>query len=274
MYPGYHRLGSRDWLKNDEATTYGQWLGGWTFDEGLPPVNPPALRTVGNAKCIERGGGGGTDTVSPDGLEQWLPSGCYNPVPPGPCKRIRQCPDQAYLSLIMAYVWENPSLALAVGQAFAGTGAVGTMFMPLESDRFSRSLVVIRGDTCYCWIDGTRNAGQLLAQAYGTAFGPKYYHFYRTTPIYHDFATVCLRRLSAAGAADCTKFLIVGHSYGGATAAVVAARLKSLFPDAEVAVMTEGAPRAGDSQLITVLKKVCQLHIRRPHDPIPSIREL
>lgn len=275
-FPGSHLLGSRDWTDATERETtaipVGEWEGERTFHNGEAPLVRPVPRIVGSVECVESGGGGG-DLIPADvlGLDRFYPPLCYETLTPAPWHRFLRCPDLFYIANVMFATFEFPNPAKTLAQILVGAGSVATHFPAPAGDRYSSSTVCVLGNEAWQWADGTRNAGQFLAQSYGTAGGPTSYGRYGATPIYNQYATELLSRFTAAGAFDCTRWVLVGHSYGGAAAAVAAARLKMLYPERSVSLLTFGAPRAGDARLIALLRGVDQLHVRRPLDPIPYL---
>ncbi len=272
FYNGPTFLDSRDWTSLERSPgCMGEYTGERIPDNGEPPFVPPVPRLVGTADCLANGGGGGELTSDPTGLERFLPAGCYEPLTDSPCERIYRCPTVYQIANTMAAVNPAPNDAIALAQAIVGPGSVGTAFIPPVDDLYSNSVVCVLANEAWQWCDGTRNRNQLLAQAYGTNFGGRSYGPFSTTPIYWDYATDLLSRFTVSGAADCKRWVLIGHSYGGAAASVAAARLKLMYPDRDIALYTLGAPRAGDRRLIEILRGVCQTHIRRPDDPIPYL---
>ncbi len=272
-YPGLHCLGSRDWTDKTEriGSVVGEYEGTQTFDAGELPLRVPRPRLVGSADCVARGGGGGALTHATGELDDFLPAGCYDPIVVGPCERMVKCPDMARIAVIMAHVFNAPLIVEAEAAAFVGAGSTAILFAPAPSDRYSGSVVVVNGDEAWQWCDGTRNTGQLLSQAYDTRNGGARFAEFAASQIYWDYATILLTRFTLAGAAGCTRFALVGHSYGGAAASVAAARLKLQDPTRSVSLTTFGAPRAGNRDLIRALTPVCQWHVQRPKDPIPYL---
>lgn len=271
-YPGAHYLGSRDWTSEErEGATMGEWEGEQIWDKGEPPLVRPEIRLVGAPECIERGGGGDVPTQNFLGLDNWLPANCYVIDGDHPRIRIVKCPDVARIAEIMAYVFIDHVHAESLAETFVGDGSTAMWHLGAGDESVSTSITCKRGTECWQFCDGTRNAGQLLSQAFGSVAGPISYGQYATTPIYQHYATEILSRFTAAGAENCRRFVLVGHSYGGAAAAVAAARLISQDNTRTVALYTLGAPRAGDSRLIDLLRRCDQTHIRRPSDPIPYL---
>jgi len=250
----------------------GEWDGAQTFDKGEAPAKGPQLRIVGSGACIEAGGGGdGPPTADPYNLGNWLPSLCYTADILDPCVRIAKCPDMSKIAEIMAHVYTSPNLGMPLAETLVGPGAVATFHQSLNDESVSSSIVCVRGEEAWQWCDGTRNREQLLSQAFGFLTGPTSYGRYSTNRLYQHYSTTILNRFTAAGAANCRRFVLIGHSYGGAAAAVAAARLRINVPDRSVTLCTMGAPRAGGDNLIGILRGTCQTHFRHPEDPIPYL---
>ncbi len=265
FYPYGHHLGSRDWTSEErDDATMGEWDGPQVHDKGEPPLIVPELRIVGNVSCVENGGGGPDLTVGHAGFDDYLPAGCYKPFDRGdPARRINACPDLALIARCMAEVNDFPVTSVATAQEIVGPGCTVRRF----DDGGDASV----SDEAWQFCDGTRNKEQLLSQAYGTAGGPTVYGRYSATPLYQHYATRLLSRFTALGAVNKRRYVLVGHSYGGAAAAVAAVRLKIQDPTRSVTLLTFGAPRAGGADLVEALKGVNQRHLVRPNDPIPFL---
>lgn len=270
-YPGWHRLDSRDWTSDERGDDHlGEYDGVRLPDDGRSPPVVPLPVIVGTPKCVEEGGGGSAlipfDVAR---LDRTLPAGCYPPDLDSPCNRIKRCPDRALLSSAMERVFAGDWESKAVEILGPGTTTVRSETRP--DDLFSRYAIAKNGRECHIYIDGTRNQGQLLSQAFFGIFGPKDYGDYSANELYRENAIRVLRAATDFGCDTCDRFILIGHSYGGATAAIATAILRGTKPVAELALMTEGAPRAGGPKLIEWIRPVCQRHYRRPLDPIPLL---
>ncbi len=264
-------LDSRDWTRDERETDcMGEYAGERTFDRGEPPSVIPRLRQIGTKSCIMDGGGGG-DTYTSDNayLERFLPAACYNQLDRSPAQRINSCPDRYLFADVMALVFEGDWATPA--SALLGPGAITYTRRAPTVGVFSSFGIAYLGRECHIYIDGTRNREQLITQAYYGFVGPENKGNFACNTLYYDNALQVLGGVTLAGASACDRFVIIGHSYGGATAAVAAAILRDTKPAAEVAVMTCGAPRAGSSRLTEWIAAVPQLHYRRPEDPIPVL---
>jgi len=236
-----------------------------------PPSVLPLPVLVGTKNCVARGGVSNSNplTSSVVGLGMFHPRKCYARTQAGPCVRINRCPDRALFAKVIALIngddWEF------YAKDILGFGAE-TLHSPLEDGSlFSGFGIAKLGDECHIYIDGSRNQGQLITQAYYGVYGPADYGNFTANSLYHQNALRVLRAATAFGCDTCTKFVLVGHSYGGATAAIAAAILRETQPQATLALMTFGAPRAGGPKLIEWLRPVCQRHFQRPLDPIPYL---
>lgn len=169
----------------------------------------------------------------------------------------------------MAGVYTDDPTELA--ESLLGPGAQTYINRETDDSLFSTYMICWRGNEVHIYVDGTRNQGQLLAQAYSAFTGPRDYGTFTASELYHTNATRILRQATALGLDACHNWVLVGHSYGGATAAVMAAILRENRPSDIIAVMTMGAPKAGGEKLIRALRRVCQRHYHRPRDPIPYL---
>jgi len=268
--PVGHWITSRDWErdKNDPAPL-GEYSGPRGKDRGLPPNRLPELVIVGTKRCIERGGGGGEAVTGGDDFGSFLPLACYKPPSGAAGERIKKCPDKALFAAAMSKVWSGGWAAAAA--AILGEGTDTHLYENDTNSIFSSYGIAKRGRECHIYIDGTRNLSQVLLQAYHLTAGPTNQGPFEAAEIYWQNANRILDRASLIGCGTCDRWVLIGHSYGGATAAVAAAMLRVANPLRDIAVMSEGAPRAGGRRLIEVLRSVDQRHYRRPLDPIPLL---
>jgi pimeloyl-ACP methyl ester carboxylesterase len=96
-----------------------------------------------------------------------------------------------------------------------------------------------------------------------------------------DFGPVSINRGSAIAAQQIladfysvgnkgiNDLVVVGHSYGGALAEIVAANYKSVFPPAKVQCLALGAPRIGGLSLGAAMDQIDLIRINNVADPIP-----
>lgn len=249
----------------------GEFAGWRTPDYSGPPLLPAQFLTVGTARCIERGGGDATAPLTTDfaNAGAFLPSGCYHIPERSASLDAFTCPYVAWHAFIMKLVYDGNWEDYLVHTI--GAGATTRSVRREDDSLYSHFGIAIRGDDCHVYIDGTRNQGQLLTQAYYGYFGPVHHGVYDANTLYHENANRVLREVTRLGGDACKRFILVGHSYGGATAAVAAAILQLNKPDAEIAILTFGAPRAGGRQLQAALRAIPQRHFRRPPDPVPLL---
>jgi len=273
-YPGLHCLDSRDWTdKEREGSTVGEWDGPRIDDKGEPPAVIALPVIVGTKPCIARGGASASAPLTSDPLKlgRYLPAACYSALTGDVCERIRRTPDLGKIVKMVQYAYVNSGGLYPMMENFVGPGAAITVYsVPLDS-LAPTSYVFKKGDEAWQIISGTQNEMQALTQAYSFAAGPTNYQTYSASPFYEQIAMTMLDRFAQSGCQDCKRWIVAGHSFGGAVASVLAAKLRDLPQTEQVALVTIGAPRAGGELLIESLRRVCQIHIRHPKDPVPFL---
>lgn len=222
----------------------------WAFGEGLPIV-PPVLLPDGFPPCC------GPSQI--------------------PFPNIRDCPTLAKLATAcqelyvngnagcFAYVAANimPSAMLAFGLDNGITPTPGGMIA-----------------TCPDWtiavISGTTNAQQYALQAIYSInivpFSTPNSNSYRTSNFYQNISTFWLNKVLQF-ATPGRPVLLVGHSFGGAVAALVSLRMADSPAIWSIYLVTFGSPKAGDNTFTGLLSRsvVAMLAIVNDGDPVPRI---
>jgi len=120
-------------------------------------------------------------------------------------------------------------------------------------------------------IAGTSNFQQAAAQiAYGFS-GIQDMGVYSTNFAWFVAATAIASRISSAGVNPGLPITLVGHSYGGAIAAVLATVFRNVSSTRTIRLITYGMPRPGDERMREILSSVPSTHLANFNDPIASI---
>lgn len=173
------------------------------------------------------------------------------------------------LTVIDALYAGNATDVLA---ALAVRFPTGTFRVRLPGDTVAPGVAIVRlPGQAIVVVSGTTNGLQVIAQVLAGLIGPTQFPDYQTLPVWMVGASAIADELldAAVGADDALTF--VGHSLGGATAAICAARAIGFKPTRDVGLVTFGAPKPGDVGLSFALKLVLQSHYIAQGDPIPFL---
>jgi len=120
-------------------------------------------------------------------------------------------------------------------------------------------------------IAGTSNPEQAAMQVLYGILGIQDFGRYSTNAVWWGASGDLQSRVTTSGAPATTPILLVGHSYGGALAYLMAADYRFFRPDRDISVLTFGAPRPGDSRLAGILTSVSNESIINIGDPVPTV---
>jgi len=127
------------------------------------------------------------------------------------------------------------------------------------------------GNQAIAIVAGTTNFQQAAAQlAYGL-LGPVNVGSFSTLLFWFTEALTLASRISSVGTTADQKVTLIGHSYGGALCAVLAAIYRVAQPQRHISVITYGMPRLGDERLRTILDTCRCQFIAGSGDPITAI---
>lgn len=249
---GFHTLGQDTFSGEIKWNVHSNSAGGWvelTFETD-PPLRDNGVSLVNgfDARCYRR------------------------PLIPA----VRQFPDislrhdvslladvvnQAYLDIDAAR--DILEIALGDGWTYTTDPVTGAL---------SSGSVIARSDlgTVAC-LTGTTDFWNLAVQIGYAGIGPYPYAEFSTNPLWYHFANAIQAKLLAAGVQPGERILLVGHSAGGAAAAVLAGLYRVANADREIDVLTFGCPRPGDVRLRNILKQINLRHIANDGDPIPGV---
>lgn len=130
------------------------------------------------------------------------------------------------------------------------------------------SFIGIYPNYALVFISGTTDADQVGVQAMQFLAGPVDQGFYSASPLYQAAALTVHNRCVLAGLDPSLPVMLVGHSYGGATAIVLGAIYKLAQPGRQVQVLTFGAPKPGDQRLADIADAHRMIQVQGIGDPI------
>jgi len=266
-------LWSRDWISDelDDAVLGEDPSAVRTYSLGgaIGPIPPPTL--LGTADCLANGETWPLPMVPT--LIGGFPSDCFlsAPEPPAPLD-VTDPSNWCFWAETLNEAYSDPVGArakVATALAVPATGYVQAQVVSLTPTWFiltsapSKPLVLA--------ITGTSTPLQWITQVFYGARPPTDFGTFATNTIWYLLASDILERMRLIGASATQDIVIVGHSLGGAVAALIAARLRLASPTRSIQLLTLGSPRQGDLRLNTVIRTTEVVNIQNDGDFVPQL---
>lgn len=270
-FPGLHWWGSRNW-------TTGDFPGGTEFGEqreerqkwhsGLQPNPFPSPIPIGD----------GLDPLRGEPLGDYyagFPDACYVQVGTS----VRQATDfldiesregQRFGAELLDSLYTDDTVAAAELLAYLGPGA-SVASVPNTASVIPGTVIGVRGDYCVVVIAGTTNFFQAATYSLTSGLGPVNCGDFSTNATWWLGAESVQNRVLAAGPNPAGRILLIGHSYGGAIATILAGQYLAHNPTRPVDLLTYGAPKLGDERLNVLLRRGRLIRMADVGDPVPSM---
>ena len=262
-YPFAHNLGSRSWHDSNwqHELRLGESLdAAHIYYAGTSPVIAPQDRIVGKPECVKSGEKIADAAIIGD-LVDGFPSACFIPPETLPdlwfeVGTINRCIVQKIYAVVIDWLYVDDeeriiqALTDWLGAAVTISVHGGTPFLPAV-------VTIIHPEFSVIILDGTRNFQQFALQALYAQIRPTNIGIFGTNRFWYSASTWATAWLENDGADPAKPILLVGHSYGGAVAQILAARYRAWRPEREIRYLTYGSPKPGDQRLIDLLRQ-CQ----------------
>lgn len=273
--PGPHFLGSRNW--NDANHPHVQGRGEsltakHEWDAGYEPPLLPFNRGVGPKDCLKVGSSI-TQALLPGEIVDGFAKLCF-----APCGE-REEPMQNGFDFDRCQV--QKFYAKVIERMYGDDGAtVGAMFFQLLGPdvtvKFYEAVglmpavtTVISPTLTIIVMDGTRTFQQLAVQGLTSLQSPTPVGGFGTVPLWHQASQWAHTKSSNDGQVPGSPVMIVGHSYGGAAALVLAARYRFWNPARKIRFLTFGCPKPGDQALANLIATCEGMNLANDNDLIP-----
>ena len=271
---GKHNLGSRNWHDKNwkHIVTLGEDLEAVSsWDAGLPPALLPFNRQVGESTCLEIGDKL-AEALRTNQIDNGFNEHCF--LVCGERDEMLQvatgfntCSIQKFYALLIAAMYEDDG------------ATVGTMLYQLLGPeavvKFHEAVGLMPAVTTVCTdkitiivMDGTRTFQQIALQGLTSLTRPTNQGPFGTVPIWWAASQWAHNIAMADGQIAGTPVFLVGHSYGGAAALVLAARYRVASADRLIRFLTYGCPKPGDQRLRTLLETCEGINLCNDNDLI------
>ena len=274
---GVHHFGSAGWY--DKNWQIIQGLGesltakrGKT--KGLPPALLPQNEMIGTEECLENGELI-ANALPQDEIFNGFPLACFT---------AQQIVDpfwqivSAYGSCSMQFFYSTIIGWLYIGDGASITTAFHMLVGPEASVTFHPGnalypnvVTVIHPSFAVVVSNGTATYQQAALQPFQAIVGPVNYGAVGTLPLWYASATRLNALLTMVGYDINKPLMLVGHSYGGASVALLAARYRAFSPLREMAILTFGMPKPGNRAVETLLQQIDGMHLANDTDFVPAL---
>jgi hypothetical protein len=277
-YQAPHNYGSRIWT-SDERQPGGplgevdDFAHQWANGQG-PPAFPPAFR-IGRTDCIAEGERYPLPVI-PREFVLGFDARCWarDPLAADPRPWFAISPTDREFQILVARIidamYTNDPAAVALLQDYLGPSAVITV-SPTGPGLYPGSIIAVTPQYTVVILSGTANFQQLATQVLYAGFGPVPTGGFSTNALWFAASIVIGNRIDAAGANPNLPIIMAGHSYGGATASILAGRYRQVDATRDIRLLTFASPKPGDDRLSDLLSTVPGIHIANSDDPVPSL---
>jgi len=161
---------------------------------------------------------------------------------------------------------QETAIANAVADAF---GPGGNLFLFSRAGLVPPYVIADYGDVVYCWASGVHNARQGLAVLVNGSKQLEAVGEWASNPLYVAAGRVVLESLLSRSGGSGKRWVLTGHSYGGALLSVTSILLKAAYPTDDVQLCTFGSPRPGDAAMCRVMRSLKLRRWMNSADPVP-----
>lgn len=277
FYPGFHNLASRVW--NDANWPHSVRLGEvtdakHTYYRGDPPAVPALPRAVGNAECIQLGDRITDAVPAADLIDGFVPR-CMIDDAWARVSSYNQCATRRVYAALIVQLYAHDDFAIRATIA----DWLGDLLDPEDYRVTIRhhagvmpGIISIVSDSWTAFVlDGTSNFQEVVLQAFAFALPPQNFGIIGTAGLWYQAGSYVLQHLATDGLEPHHRVMCVGHSYGGATAQVIAARLRHADQDRGINFLTLGSPKIGDTSFVDLVRACRGWNIAAVDDPIPVL---
>lgn len=267
-------LTSRDWTDDDYSPwlPHGEYDGPRKYWSGRGPARYPPAVVIGRAACFAEGDD--PADLSPGTLDGYdLRCWQLAPVPPDPLViqwDVTSPGHQLILAELINLLYVNPPAAEARLQQLLGPGSVVSV-VPNSASPTPGTLIGIQGNLVVIVTSGTSNPQQWALQPLTSLSGPVNLGTFSTLPFWYQAASAVQNRLFTLGVPANARYVLAGHSMGGAISHILAARYLVTTPAENLQIFTLGCPQPGDERLANLTRSLTQVNFINTGDVVTAV---
>jgi len=236
---------------------------------GADPIPPAGL--IGNAQCIQNGEVWPLPVIDRTFAMGW-DSRCYELTRPTTDDApfifdLRDCNTQVRMARVLELMYQGDGSAAATQFLDYYPTAIVSVAPNTTGPIPGTLIATIQGRTIVL-ISGTTNPLQWALQGFSGAAGLVNFGQYSTLLAWRIASDAIQNRIMDATLDPEGPISLIGHSYGGAIACILAARYRLHNPFRYIQLLTFGCPKPGDSRLADILSTVQQTHFVNDDDPV------
>jgi len=234
----------------------------------------PEARLVGTLACLAQGETP-DDQFPMDQLEDGYPPLCFVPLETSEelwqlASSFNRCSLQRFYAAVLDWMYADDPIKIVEGFTELLGPDVQILFHPVVGI-MPAVVTVIHPTFSICVCDGTRNFQTLATQAFQSVRRPTNFGSLGTLPLWYEASQHAHDFLTADGASPSTPIFFAGHSYGAATAMVLAARYRYANPLRTIRYITYGAPKPGNQRLIDLVTSCAGINLANHDDLVTMI---
>lgn len=236
---------------------------------GADPIPPAGI--IGSAECIQQGETWPLPVIDRT-FEMGWDSRCYllsapRADDPPFIFDLTDCHTQVKMANVQELMYGSDGSAAASQMAAYYPGATITVVPNTTGPIPGTLIATIQGHTIVV-ISGTTNPLQWAIQGFSGAVGLIDFGTYSTLLAWRIASDAISNRVMDATVDSTGPVSLIGHSYGGAVACILAARYRLAQPFRSIQLLTFGCPKPGDSRLAELISTVRQTHFVNDDDPV------
>lgn len=267
-----HNFISRNW--NDRNWPHGQGLGedlatDQTWSNGQAPAVPPNNEVIGDPLCLILGEPI-SNALPYNQIRDGFNTACFRPtVPLDPlwetASSFSQCSLQFFYATVLQWIYNGEASKISTAfQLLLGPSVVTTFHG--EAGIFPAMVTVISPEFSIAVVTGTTSYQQLALQGFFGLTGPQNVGRFSCNLVHYACSQYIHDTLVSDGALPAVPVFLVGHSYGGVSAHVLAGRYRFGLPARTIRTLTFGDPKPGDNRLHELLAAVPGIALHNTED--------
>lgn len=218
---------------------------------------PPNNEVIGEINCL-LDGEQVRHALPQDQIRDGFNVACFTPaVPLDPLWEIassyNSCSLQFFYATVIQWIYNGEEARIQAAFALLLGPTAMTTLHP-RAGFFPALVTVITPQFSIGVMSGTDNYQQFALQGFYTLTGPVDVGIFSCNFVHYSASTWLHLKLVADGAAAGRPVFLVGHSYGGAAASILAGRYINANVDRDVRTLTFGEPKPGDVRLYGLLQ--------------------
>ena len=274
---GQHNYGSKTWYESNwlKIQSLGEDLDTRSaWNAGVPPAALPKAIQIGENSCLTNGELYANRIPEGEAIDGFNPFCFPQGVPVDPVWAVvsdySSCSMQFFYATILqwSYIGDVASITTAFNML---VGPIGAVTLTLEAGLFPAVVTVVFPTCTVVVANGTSNFQQAATQPFEALVGPTNFGVVGTLPLWYASASRVDSILTTVVADPLKPIMMVGHSYGAATVAILGARYYAWDSTRVMARLTFGSPKPGNFALKVLADSIPGIDIANDDDWVTTL---